>query len=141
MFGYVSNAKVNGLANGTARGGVPSAKIVVYKVCWADGCNDVDILAASDEAIADGVDIISISVGGAAIDYFQDSIAIGSFHAMKNRILASASAGKSGNEPGRGVSVKTFTSKKGKYALVYGGDVPNAMAGFSKYDSRYCRKN
>ncbi|WOH14565.1 hypothetical protein DCAR_0934085 [Daucus carota subsp. sativus] len=99
-----------------------------------DAMNDVDILAASDEAIADGVDIIS--VGGAAIDYFQDSIAIGSFHAMKNRILSSASAGNSGNEPGRGVSVKTFTSKKGKYALLYGGDVPNAMAGFSKYDSR-----
>ena len=35
------------------------------------------------------------------------------------------------------MSVKTFTSKKGKYALLYGGDVPNAMAGFSKYDSRW----
>ncbi|WOG93971.1 hypothetical protein DCAR_0313261 [Daucus carota subsp. sativus] len=172
--GYVSNANLTGLANGTARGGVPSARIAVYKVCWSDGCNDVDILAAFDEAIADGVDIISISVGGAATDYFQDSIAIGSFHAMKNRILTSASAGNSGNEPGRvtnvspwilsvaastydrkfltkvqlgnglnyeGVSVNTFTSKKGKYPLVYGGDVPNVMAGFSKFDSRYCRKN
>ena len=106
--GYVSNANLTGLANGTARGGVPSARIAVYKVCWSDGCNDVDILAAFDEAIADGVDIISISVGGAATDYFQDSIAIGSFHAMKNRILTSASAGNSGNEPGRVTNVSPW---------------------------------
>ncbi|KAL1810471.1 hypothetical protein ACET3Z_027461 [Daucus carota] len=81
------------LANRIARGGVPSTRIVGYKVCWSDGCNDVDILAAFDEAIADGVDIISISIGGAAMDYFQDSIVIGSFHAMKNRIFDSPSSG------------------------------------------------
>lgn len=37
--------------------------------------------------------------------------------------------------------MNTFTSKNGKYPLVYGGDFPNAMAGFSKFDSRYCRKD
>lgn len=97
-----------GLANGTARGGVPSARIAVYKVCWSDGCSDADILAAFDEAIADGVDIISISVGGVATDYFADSIAIGSFHAMKNRILTSASAGNSGSELGRVTNVSPW---------------------------------
>ena len=35
------------------------------------------------------------------------------------------------------MSVNTFTSKNGKYPLVYGGDVPNAMAGFLKFDSRW----
>ncbi|KAL1812619.1 hypothetical protein ACET3Z_022684 [Daucus carota] len=66
------------------------------------------ILAAFDKAIADGVDIISISVGVAATDYFQDSIAIGAFHAMKNRILPYASAGNSGNEPGRVTNVSPW---------------------------------
>ncbi|KAJ0100791.1 hypothetical protein Patl1_06472 [Pistacia atlantica] len=95
--GLVSNASLFGLGIGTARGGVPAARIAVYKICWADGCPDADILAAFDDAIADGVDIISISVGGAfADDYFDDPIAIGAFHAMKNGILTSNSAGNSG---------------------------------------------
>ncbi|KAJ0100790.1 hypothetical protein Patl1_06473 [Pistacia atlantica] len=95
--GLVSKASLFGLGLGTARGGVPSARIAVYKICWFDGCPDADILAAFDDAIADGVDIISISVGGEfADDYFDDPIAIGAFHAMKNGILTSNSAGNSG---------------------------------------------
>lgn len=95
--GLVSKASLYGLRAGTARGGVPSARIAVYKICWYDGCYDEDILAAFDDAIADGVDIISISVGGSfAMSYFTDSIAIGAFHSMKNRILTSNSAGNSG---------------------------------------------
>ncbi|KAF2318942.1 hypothetical protein GH714_011913 [Hevea brasiliensis] len=78
----VNMASLYGLGIGTARGGVPSARIAVYKVCWSDGCSDADILAAFDDAIADGVDIISISLGGSTpLDYFNDSIAIGAFHA------------------------------------------------------------
>lgn len=93
----VQKASLSGLASGLARGGVPSARIAVYKICWADGCSDADILAAFDDAIADGVDIISLSVGGSfAVDYFNDSIAIGAFHSMKNGILTSNSAGNSG---------------------------------------------
>jgi hypothetical protein len=71
----------------------------VYKICWSDGCSDADILAAFDDAIADGVDIISLSVGGWPMDYFEDSIAIGAFHSMKNGILTSNSAGNSGPDP------------------------------------------
>ncbi|XP_071734496.1 cucumisin-like [Rutidosis leptorrhynchoides] len=96
----VNNASLLGLANGTARGGVPSARISVYKICFPGGCASVDILAAFDDAIADGVDIISLSVGGSfAFDYFEDPIAIGAFHSMKNGILTSNSAGNSGPSP------------------------------------------
>ncbi|XP_050210190.2 cucumisin-like [Mercurialis annua] len=96
----VSSASLLGLGLGTARGGVPSARIAVYKICWSDGCSDADILAAFDDAIADGVDVISLSVGGWPTDYFEDSIAIGAFHSMKNGILTSNSAGNSGPDPG-----------------------------------------
>jgi subtilisin family serine protease len=95
--GSVSMASLYDLAMGTARGGVPSARIAVYKECWSDGCWDADILAAFDDAIADGVDIISISVGDLTPhDYFNDSIAIGAFHAMKYGILTSNSGGNEG---------------------------------------------
>ena len=95
--GLVRKASLYGLGFGTARGGVPSARIAVYKICWSDGCYDADILAAFDDAIADGVDIISLSVGGSKPkSYFNDSIAIGAFHAMKHGILTSNSAGNRG---------------------------------------------
>ncbi|CAI8585880.1 unnamed protein product [Vicia faba] len=60
----ISMASMLGLAQGTARGGVPSARVAVYKVCWFEGCNEAGILAAFDDAIKDGVDIISVSIGG-----------------------------------------------------------------------------
>ena len=106
----VSGASLFGLGLGTARGGTPSARIAVYKICWSDGCFDADILAAFDNAIADGVDIISLSVGGfIAKDYFNDSIAIGAFHAMKNGILTSNSGGNSGPSLGSITNVSPWS--------------------------------
>ncbi|KAF6160425.1 hypothetical protein GIB67_019194 [Kingdonia uniflora] len=93
----VEGASYYGQAEGIVRGGVPKARIAVYRVCWYHGCFPADILAAFNDAIADGVDIISISLGfEGIIDYFEDPIAIGSFHAMRKGILTSNSAGNSG---------------------------------------------
>ncbi|KAJ6985910.1 hypothetical protein NC653_023746 [Populus alba x Populus x berolinensis] len=47
-------------------------------------------------ASPDGVHMISLSVGGPVSDYFNDAIAIGSFHAMKKGILTSFAAGNEG---------------------------------------------
>ena len=106
--GVVDDASLFGIASGTARGGVPSARIAVYKICWADnGCKSADILAAFDDAIVDGVDIISLSLGASLFaDYFEDPIAIGAFHSMKNGILTSNSAGNFGPDP---ASVTNFS--------------------------------
>ncbi|KAI4306766.1 hypothetical protein L6164_030015 [Bauhinia variegata] len=96
----VEQASMLGLGLGTARGAVPSARIAVYKVCWLDGCSDADILAAFDDAIADGVDILQVSLGGSGGNYFRDVIAVGAFHAMRHGILTVTSAGNSGPRPG-----------------------------------------
>ncbi|XP_042515411.1 subtilisin-like protease SBT4.4 [Macadamia integrifolia] len=94
----VSNVGFYGLAQGNAKGGVPSARIAAYQVCIErGGCDGSVVLAAFDDAIADGVDIISISAGSSAfLDFDSDSIAIGAFHAMQKGILTSQSAGNTG---------------------------------------------
>ncbi|XP_058762395.1 cucumisin-like [Vicia villosa] len=99
----VSSVSLDGYAAGTARGGVPSARIAVYKVCWEEaGCEEADILAAFDSAIADGVDVLSVSLGSGQVtpisQYFHDSINIGSFHAMQRGVLTSNSANNLGPE-------------------------------------------
>ncbi|CAL0328180.1 unnamed protein product [Lupinus luteus] len=94
---YVPRASFYGLAEGTARGGVPSARIAAYKVCGESGCTYDAIMAAFDDAIADGVSFLSVSLGGSpAIPFDEDPIAIGSFHAMARGILTVNAAGNNG---------------------------------------------
>ncbi|KAL1208465.1 Subtilisin-like protease SBT4.11 [Cardamine amara subsp. amara] len=92
----VANSSFFGLGNGTVRGAVPASRIAAYRVC-AGECSDDSILSAFDDAIADGVDIISISIGDINVYPFdQDPIAIGAFHAMSKGILTVNSAGNTG---------------------------------------------
>ncbi|PWA71209.1 hypothetical protein CTI12_AA283000 [Artemisia annua] len=92
----VKHASFFGLAKGTARGGVPSARIAAYKVCEFE-CNDADILTAFDDAIADGVDIITIAVAlQTQLEPTSDVIALGALHALKRGILTVSCAGNSG---------------------------------------------
>ncbi|KAJ1380950.1 Peptidase S8/S53 domain [Sesbania bispinosa] len=96
---YVANMNYKGLAAGGARGGAPMSRIAVYKACWDSGCYDVDLLAAFDDAIRDGVHIISLSLGPGAPqgDYFNDAISVGSFHAVRRGVLVVASVGNEGS--------------------------------------------
>ncbi|KAL8460778.1 hypothetical protein ACS0TY_032329 [Phlomoides rotata] len=100
---------LGGFASGTASGGAPLARLAIYKVCWAvpghgkeDGntCFEEDMLAAIDDAIGDGVDVLSISIGTKDPTPFnKDGIAIGAFHAIKKNIVVTCSAGNSGPAP------------------------------------------
>ncbi|OIW02821.1 hypothetical protein TanjilG_29597 [Lupinus angustifolius] len=93
----VKGTSFYGIAEGTARGGVPSARIAVYKICDDSQCSDAAVLAAFDDAIADGVDLISTSLGSKVQRNFtEDPLAIGSFHAMEKGILTVNSGGNEG---------------------------------------------
>ncbi|KAJ1436949.1 Peptidase S8/S53 domain [Sesbania bispinosa] len=75
----------------------PQARIAAYKVCWTDGCFTSDILARMDQAIQDGVDVLSLSLGGSSsAPYHRDTIAIGAFTAMERGIFVSCSAENNG---------------------------------------------
>jgi subtilisin family serine protease len=95
----VANVSYHDLAGGTARGGSPSSRIAIYKACTLDGCSGSTILKAIDDAIKDGVDIISISIGMSSLfqsDYLNDPIAIGSFHAQQMNVMVVCSGGNDG---------------------------------------------
>ncbi|XP_038711320.1 subtilisin-like protease SBT1.8 [Tripterygium wilfordii] len=92
----VANASLLGYANGIARGMASHARLAAYKVCWSTGCFGSDILAGMDRAILDGVDVLSLSLGGGSGPYYRDTIAVGAFTAMEKGIFVSCSAGNSG---------------------------------------------
>ncbi len=62
-------ASVLGADYGTINGIAYRAHISVYKACWdtapgEGGCANSDLVAAIDQAVADGVDVINYSIGG-----------------------------------------------------------------------------
>lgn len=93
---FVKSANALGQAKGTASGMAPYAHLAIYKVCFGPDCPESDILAGLDAAIDDGVDVLSISLGGDAVPFFQDNIAVGAFRAIEKGIFVSCAAGNSG---------------------------------------------
>ncbi|KAK3036251.1 hypothetical protein RJ639_030793 [Escallonia herrerae] len=100
---YVSNINYKGLSHGTVRGGAPRARLAMYKACWnvfVLGCASADILKAFDDAIHDGVDVLSVSLASPfplvpEVDA-HNPIAIGSFHAVARGITVVCGAGNDG---------------------------------------------
>jgi subtilisin family serine protease len=97
--------KIEGQDLGSASGMAPGARIAAYKVCWAapnpddDGCATADAVAAIDQAVADGVDVINYSISGAQ-DTLADSVELAFLRASAAGVFVAASAGNSGPEPG-----------------------------------------
>uniref|UniRef100_A0A453DN61 Subtilisin-like protease n=3 Tax=Aegilops tauschii subsp. strangulata TaxID=200361 RepID=A0A453DN61_AEGTS len=90
----VEAASFNGLAEGVARGGAPRARIAVYKSGWGSGSfSTASVLAAIDDAIHDGVDVLSLSIGG------RGQVAFGALHAVQKGITVVYAAGNDGPRP------------------------------------------
>ncbi|KAK1356628.1 Subtilisin-like protease [Heracleum sosnowskyi] len=91
----VKGANIFGMATGTAAGMAPLAHLAIYKVCSED-CAESDTLAGMDRAVEDGVDVLSISLGGFPTSFYANSIAVGAFGAIQSGVFVSCSAGNSG---------------------------------------------
>ena len=97
----VEGVKTEGRKFGTVTGMAPAARIAVYKVCWQaanpddSGCNNIDSVAAVDQAVIDGVDVINFSVGGGASPAL-DATELAFEGAAEAGIFVSASAGNDG---------------------------------------------
>lgn len=91
-------ATINGADLGTISGIAPRARIAVYKVCWPGTCSEADRVAAIDQAVLDGVDVINHSIGNQAGIGSINSVNIAALRAAEAGILFVASAGNSGGD-------------------------------------------
>jgi subtilisin family serine protease len=84
---------------GSISGIAPRARIAAYKVCWETGaggsCFTTDSVAAIDQAVADGVDVLNFSISGSRTN-FRDPVEIAFLFAADTGIFVAASAGNSG---------------------------------------------
>jgi subtilisin family serine protease len=96
---------------GSISGMAPRARIAAYKALWstqdastASGFNS-DLVAAIDQAVADGVDVITYSISGTTTN-FLDPVEVSFLFAADAGVFVSAAAGNSGptsstvNHPG-----------------------------------------
>ncbi|XP_047084591.1 subtilisin-like protease 4 [Lolium rigidum] len=94
---FVSDASAGGLGRGTASGIAPGAHLAMYRVCTLLGCYISDIVAGFDEAVKDGVDVISVSLGPVYnVNYTIDPVSIGAFNAVAKGVVVVAAAGNNG---------------------------------------------
>jgi minor extracellular serine protease Vpr len=118
-----ANARTLSIGPGTA----PEALLMAYQVFGCDGYVTSDIVvAAIDRAVADGADVINMSLGG---DYgLSNSIdAIASDNAAKSGVVVVAAAGNSGPAPYLVGSPGTATRAISVAALDARKTLPGAM--------------
>lgn len=90
-----------GAVLGKVSGMAPRARIAAYKALWSTqdgstaGGTTSDLVAAIDQAVADGVDVINYSISGTTTN-FADPVEISFLYAADAGVFVAASAGNSG---------------------------------------------
>lgn len=101
------NANVEVRNNGTSLGRVsgiaPRARIAAYKVCWTDGvsagngCATSNSVAAIEQAVKDGVNVINFSIGpNAGGGSFNEATEVAFLGAASAGVFVATSAGNAG---------------------------------------------
>lgn len=121
-----------GLFSGVA----PQARLAVYKACWGapdpadDGCATADLVTAIDAATRDGVDVLSLSVGGPPrIDTVERAL-LGAAEADIAVVAAAGNTGGAAAHPSPWVTTVGGTlgaQRRGDVVLAGGPVVPGAM--------------
>ncbi|WBQ03180.1 S8 family peptidase [Kribbella sp. CA-293567] len=108
---YGVDMNVLGRDYGKGSGIAPHARLAIYKVLWAQDASgggsgsEADIVAAIDQAVADGVDVINYSISGSGSTYVN-ATGLAFLRAAKAGVFVSTSAGNTG--PGVGTVGKNY---------------------------------
>lgn len=98
------DVRIDGQSFGRASGMAPAAALAVYKACWTapdpddDGCATADTVAAVDRAVADGVDVLSVSVSGSSEP--DDTLSRAFLGAASAGVFVATAAGNDGPAAG-----------------------------------------
>ncbi|MGB3685999.1 MAG: S8 family serine peptidase, partial [Ornithinimicrobium sp.] len=95
---------VNGIDLGDGSGMAPRAHVAAYKALWADDDGEAsgssaDLVAAVDDAVADGVDVINYSVSGSR-QFVVNPVELAFLGAADAGVFVATSAGNSGDTVG-----------------------------------------
>lgn len=125
---------------GTYTGVAPQARLAIYKACWSapdpadDGCSTADLVSAVDRAVADGVDVLNLSVAGPQhLDTLQRAL----LGAARADVVV---VGAAGNDADRAyaahpapwvttVGGSQGVQRRGRVALAGGPELEGAMLG------------
>lgn len=92
---YTNGAQLNYQIRGVA----PRANLITYKAC-ENGCNGSWTLAALNQAVLDGVDVINYSIGGSNVNPWSSAGSLAMLDARNAGIVVAVSAGNSGPDVG-----------------------------------------
>ncbi|KAJ7543850.1 hypothetical protein O6H91_09G055500 [Diphasiastrum complanatum] len=101
---YGVTVLVNGFNYGSASGMAPRAQIAQYKAIYRDiGGFFADVVAAIDQAVKDGVDVLSLSIGPASIPggsaAYLSTFDLALLSAVKAGVFVTQAAGNAGPYP------------------------------------------
>lgn len=125
-------ASRSGVEIGTISGIAPRARVAAYKVCWNSnfedpatpgsdrGCSFADSMAAIDDAIADGVDVLNYSIGNSA--NLNTPVYNASLRATQAGVFFASSAGNDGPGPSTVSNIAPWQTTVA--ASTYDGIVP-----------------
>lgn len=125
-------ASRSGVEIGTISGIAPRARVAAYKVCWNSnfedpstpgsdrGCTFADSMAAIDDAVADGVDVLNYSIGNSA--NLNTPVYNASLRAAEAGVFFASSAGNSGPGPSTVSNIAPWQATVA--ASTYDGIVP-----------------
>ncbi len=91
----VDQSVMLGVDRGPVSGIAPGASVIEYRVCLSGGCYNSDSVAAVEQAIEDGVNVINFSISGGGSAY-TDPVELAFLDAYAAGISVNASAGNSG---------------------------------------------
>lgn len=94
----VVQATLFDIARGKVSGIAPRAHVIAYRVCGEDGCLLADSVAAIQQAIVDGVDVINYSISGGTNPY-DDPVELAFLDAVASGVFVATSAGNDGPTP------------------------------------------
>ncbi len=91
----VSSTPLFGIDRGPISGIAPGTHLIAYRICLEQGCFPSDSVAAVQQAILDGVDVINYSISGGGQPY-SDPVELAFLDAFNAGISVNASAGNAG---------------------------------------------